>query len=84
MLLVLIAIPLLLIWVLAVVDLIRRHDLTMGPKVLWALVVLLLPIVGAIAYFIARPADADRFGAPSELAHEATPGVERVRDRHPF
>jgi hypothetical protein len=84
MLLVLIAIPLLLIWVLAVVDLVRRHDLTTGHKVLWALVVLLIPIIGAIVYFVARPPEADRFAAPSELAHEAAPGVERVRDRHPF
>ena len=85
MLIVLIAIPLLLIWVLAVVDLVRRHDLTTGHKVLWALAVLLVPIVGAIVYFVARPPEpTDRFAAPSELAHESTPGVERVRDRHPF
>ena len=85
MLIVLIAIPLLLIWVLAVVDLVRRHDLTTGHKVLWALAVLLVPIVGAIVYFVVRPPEpTDRFGAPSELAHESTPGVERVRDRHPF
>ena len=85
MLLVLIAIPLLLIWVLAVVDLVRRHDLSTGHKVLWALAVLLVPIVGAIVYFVARPPEpTDRFAAPSELAHESAPGVERVRDRHPF
>jgi hypothetical protein len=85
MLLVLIAIPLLLIWALAVVDLVRRHDLSTGHKVLWALAVLLIPIVGAIVYFVARPPEpTDRFAAPSELAHEAAPSVERVRDRHPF
>jgi hypothetical protein len=85
MLLVLIAIPLLLIWVLAVVDLVRRPDLSTGHKVLWALAVLLIPIVGAIVYFVARPAEpADRFGGPSELAHESAPGAERVRERHPF
>jgi hypothetical protein len=85
MLLVLIAIPLLLIWVLAVVDLVRRHDLTTGRKVLWALAVLLVPVVGAIVYFVARPpVPTDRFAAPSELAHEQAPGIERVRDRHPF
>lgn len=85
MLLVVIAIPLLLIWVLAVVDLVRRRDLSTGHKVLWALAVLLIPIVGAIVYFVARPPEpTDRFAAPSELAHESAPGAERVRERHPF
>ena len=85
MLFVLIAIPLLLIWVLAVVDLVRRHDLTTAHKVLWGLAVLLVPIVGAIVYFVARPpVPEDRFAAPAELAHEQTPGIERVRERHPF
>jgi hypothetical protein len=51
----LIAIPLLLIWVLTLVDLVRRHDLNGSRKVLWALVVLLVPVVGVIVYFIARP-----------------------------
>jgi hypothetical protein len=85
MLIVLIAIPLLLIWVLAVIDLLRRRDLTTGHKVLWGLAVLLVPIVGAIVYFVARPPEPDdRFAAPAELAHEQAPGIERVRDRHPF
>src|SRR4249919_3610853 len=52
---VLIAIPLLLIWVLTLVDLFRRHDLSTGRKVMWAVVVLILPVVGVIIYFWARP-----------------------------
>jgi hypothetical protein len=51
----LIAIPLLLIWVLVLVDLFRRHDLSTGRKVLWALLVLILPVIGVIIYLIARP-----------------------------
>jgi hypothetical protein len=54
----LIAIPLLLIWVLTVVDVLRRHDLHASRKVLWALFVLLIPVVGVIVYFIARPPQA--------------------------
>jgi hypothetical protein len=67
----LIAIPLLLIWVLTVVDVVRRHDLRTSHKVLWALVVLLVPVVGVIVYFVARPpqptdrAAADPLGDPS-------------------
>ena len=52
---VLIAIPLILIWVLTLVDLFRRHDLSTGRKVGWAIVVLILPVIGVIIYFIARP-----------------------------
>ena len=52
---VLIAIPLLLIWLLTLVDLFRRHDLSTGRKVLWALLVLILPVIGVIIYVVARP-----------------------------
>jgi Phospholipase_D-nuclease N-terminal len=51
----LIAIPLLIIWLLALVDIIRRADLGIGSKVLWALLALVLPILGPIIYFFLRP-----------------------------
>ena len=77
MLFVLIAIPLLLIWVLTLVDLFRRHDLSGGRKVLWALVVLLVPIVGVIVYFIARPPQpTDRSGTLDPM------GDQSIRGRH--
>ena len=52
----LIAIPLIIIWLLALVDIIRRPDLGAGSKVLWALLALVLPIIGPIIYFVLRPA----------------------------
>jgi hypothetical protein len=55
----LIAIPLLIIWVLVLVDIIRRRDLGTGSKVLWALAALVFPIVGVIVYLIVRPPQAD-------------------------
>jgi hypothetical protein len=80
MLFVLIAIPLLLIWVLTLVDLARRHDLSGGRKVLWALVVLLVPVVGVIVYFVARPPQAtDR---PATLDPIGDQSYEPVRRRH--
>ena len=77
---VLIAIPLLLIWILTLVDLFRRHDLRTSRKVLWALFVLILPVIGVIVYFIARPAQ------PGDM-HAGLDGVgdesyEPVRRRH--
>jgi hypothetical protein len=84
MLLVLIAIPLVLIWALTVVDVLRRHDLRTSSKVLWALVVLLIPVFGVIAYLVARPPDpVDRFAPAEAAAPHADPALERVREQHP-
>jgi hypothetical protein len=77
---VLIAIPLLLIWVLTLVDLFRRHDLPTGGKVLWALVVLILPVLGVIIYFVARPAQpTDRAATLDGIGDES---YEPIRRRH--
>jgi hypothetical protein len=47
-------------WALCVVvalkDLFGRHDLGAGGKVVWVLVVLVLPIVGLLVYFLASAA----------------------------
>jgi hypothetical protein len=75
----LIAIPLLLIWVLTLVDLFRRHDLSTGRKVLWALLVLILPVIGVIIYLIARPPQpTDR----TSLNSRGDESFEPVRRRH--
>lgn len=80
MLAVLIAIPLLLIWVLTLVDLFRRHDLSTGRKVLWAIVVLILPVIGVIMYFIARPPQpTDRGGTLDPIGDES---YEPIHRRH--
>jgi hypothetical protein len=77
---VLIAIPLLLIWVLTLVDLFRRHDLSTGRKVLWALVVLVLPVIGVIIYFVARPPQpTDRAPSLDGIGDES---FEPIRRRH--
>jgi hypothetical protein len=47
------------IWVLVAVRVFRRPDLGVGGKVAWIVVILLLPILGLLAYFLwdaARPA----------------------------
>jgi hypothetical protein len=77
---VLIAIPLLLIWVLTVVDIVRRHDLSTSRKVLWALVELLVPILGVIVYFVARPPQpTDRRATLDPIGDETH---EPIRRRH--
>jgi hypothetical protein len=77
---VLIATPLLLIWVLTLVDLFRRQDLSTGRKVLWAIVVLILPVLGVIIYFIARPPQpTDRAPTLDGVGDES---FEPIRRRH--
>ena len=77
---VLIAIPLLLIWALTLVDILRRHDLGTSSKVLWALAVFFVPVIGAIVYWVARPPQAsDR---PTTLDGVGDESFEPIRRRH--
>ena len=48
-----ILLPLLVIWAVGLIDIFRR-DLPRGTKAAWVLIVVLLPVVGTIAYFLLR------------------------------
>ena len=48
-----VGIPLLVVWAVAIVDIARR-DLPPGLKAGWIMVVLLLPFVGTLVYFLMR------------------------------
>ena len=50
-------VPLLMMWLFALVDLFGRHDLGGFAKVLWLLAIIFLPILVVLVYFVARPAD---------------------------
>ncbi|HEX5859785.1 MAG TPA: PLD nuclease N-terminal domain-containing protein [Microbacterium sp.] len=68
-----------LVWVFVVVDIVRRPQFTRVKKIAWALIVLILPVVGVIGYLIVRPPDVgDRFGRASDAEPE-----ERMRGSHP-
>jgi cytochrome c-type biogenesis protein CcmH/NrfF len=66
----------------ATVDVIRRPDLRGGAKVLWVLPIFILPVIGVIAYVIARPSVVD-FGENRDEAKKAASEAEaeRARDR---
>jgi len=51
----LIAIPLILIWILTLVDIVRRQDLRGGSKALWIAATFIVPLIGPIVYIIVRP-----------------------------
>ena len=56
-LLMLIWIPLIMLWLFALTDLSRRENLSSVAKGWWAVLVVLLPIIGMILYFVLRPGD---------------------------
>ncbi len=45
------------LWVRAVVDVLRRPDLSAGGKIGWAIGMLVLPFIGLLVYTMLRPAD---------------------------
>ena len=45
------------LWVWAVLDAIRRVDLSAGGKAAWIIVMLLIPFIGLLVYFMLRPGD---------------------------
>lgn len=49
-------VPVLILWGYAVVSLVGRHDLGIGAKLLWLLGIFVVPLIGAILYFMLRPA----------------------------
>jgi hypothetical protein len=74
-----------LIWALVLVDIIRRKDLDTKKKVAWALIVLILPIIGVIIYMVMRPPDGINELASSDAGmRPGDENYERVRDRHPI
>lgn len=55
---ILVALPLLFLWIVGAVDVSRRRDMSALTKTSWVLVMLIVPILGLFVYFFARPHDA--------------------------
>ena len=67
------------IWIFITVfaDIFRRQDLGGGAKVLWNLLIFVVPFFGALVYLIARPRitnSADPRGASSYASSNPVPG----------
>jgi hypothetical protein len=48
----------LIMWVRAVMDAVRRPDLSGAAKAAWAIIMLLVPLIGLLLYYMLRPSDA--------------------------
>jgi hypothetical protein len=53
---------LVIVSIAAIVDAVRRSDLSAGAKTLWVVLVLILPLIGTIIYVIARPRGGVTYG----------------------
>ncbi|GEO96646.1 SHOCT domain-containing protein [Kocuria turfanensis] len=62
--------PLAVLWGVALADIFRRDDISGGPKVLWTILVLLLPLLGTLIYLMTRSAGS---------AEEARAATDRAR-----
>jgi hypothetical protein len=50
-------IPLVLLWVFALVDIFGRPDISGWAKAAWLLLIIIIPIIGALVYIGTRPSD---------------------------
>ena len=75
-----ILIPLLIVWALGIVDITRR-DMSRSSKAAWILIVVLLPFVGTLTYFLMRkPTEAEvrrSMQARAERRQEPPKGARR-------
>jgi len=87
--LILIYVPLIMLWVFALVDLAQRKDLSGLARGLWAVAIVLLPLFGMLVYFIAKPdIGAESPGtvaqphevAATEPAHDKLDEIERMAE----
>ena len=57
-LLIIVVVLFLILWARAVIDVFRRHDLSVGGKAGWTIFMLILPFIGLLVYTMLRPANA--------------------------
>jgi hypothetical protein len=82
----LIFLPLIMVWVFALVDLFGREDLSGSGKVLWLFAIVLLPLFGAVIYFLVRPPTAEEERAAelrvATAAESPSEELERLINLH--
>lgn len=87
-LMLMIFVPLIMLWVFTLVDLFQRPDLSGTAKAMWAIAVVLLPLIGMLIYFILRDSEipaaddgpASIPSVPSDL-DGSPPGAADVADQ---
>ena len=55
-------VPLIMLWIFTLADLFHRRDLSGAAKALWAIAVVLLPLLAMLIYFILRGSQSEMPG----------------------
>ena len=80
----LIFLPLVMLWVFTLIDVFQRSDLSGIAKALWAIAVVLLPILGMLIYFLLRdggsPVPERRTTPPSAASQDIADQLERLAE----
>jgi hypothetical protein len=75
-----ILVPLIVVWAIGVVDILRR-DFGRGTKAAWIIIVLVLPVIGTVLYWVLRkPTDEEirqTYAASQELKGDRPGGVHQ-------
>jgi Phospholipase_D-nuclease N-terminal len=53
----------LILWIRAVIDVFRRTDLSGAAKAGWAIIMLIVPLIGLLMYYMLRPSDSQIQGS---------------------
>jgi type VI protein secretion system component VasK len=71
-----IAVALLIVWVISIVDIVRRH---LGAKqtAAWILIVVILPVVGSVVYWAMRRPSAEEIQQQTDAQRELRSEAER-------
>jgi Phospholipase_D-nuclease N-terminal len=78
-----IVVPLLIVWAIGVVDIVRRKDLETGPRVGWIILVILLPFVGTLVYWFLRKPSEQEIEQAQQVAAEPPEGWQDPHQRPP-
>ena len=70
-LLVVVVVPLIALWIRSVVEVARRQDYIATQRLTWALILVLIPVVGLAAYVVARTPPPVRLSGGRPDAHRA-------------
>jgi hypothetical protein len=76
---VMIYIPLLFLWGFTLVAIFIRKDMHAWSKLLWALLVLFVPIIGVILYWVACPRDYDDVRVNNAVGYDPLPPLPAVQ-----
>ena len=69
-------IPLVMLWVFTLIDLFQRSDLSGIAKALWAIAIVLLPLIGMLIYFFLRESQPSDAAPGRSSAAPPPPAVE--------